>query len=44
MVKDAENDLEMAKLEAEKAREQLANVKLKIREQQKTAKGTHTDS
>ncbi|XP_071807238.1 IQ motif and ankyrin repeat domain-containing protein 1-like [Asterias amurensis] len=39
VVKDAENDLEMAKLEAEKAREQLANVKLKIREQQKTAKG-----
>ncbi|XP_022089722.1 putative IQ motif and ankyrin repeat domain-containing protein isoform X3 [Acanthaster planci] len=39
VVKDAEQDLEIAKLEAEKARERLANVKLQIREQQKTAKG-----
>ncbi|XP_038057006.1 IQ motif and ankyrin repeat domain-containing protein 1-like isoform X2 [Patiria miniata] len=39
VVKDAEHDLEIAKLEAEKTRERLANVKLQIREQQKTARG-----
>ncbi|XP_072045427.1 IQ motif and ankyrin repeat domain-containing protein 1-like [Amphiura filiformis] len=35
VVQDFELDLEMAKLDAEKARDQLAQIKLQIREQQK---------
>ena len=35
VVQDAEHELEMIKLETEKSRSHLAQVKLKIREQQK---------